>query len=624
MKWLKVNTVLLVAVLSFWASFSQADTQFRVIVDASGSMLISDPDKLTSEALRLISSLAPEKKASLGIWLFGEKPRVLLPEDIINKANKAKLASYVDSYVTQDVGTDLEAIIRLLLETPDSGDLSPEVTRHWILVTDGMVDISLDDAVNKASRDRILNELTEKLEARGIHLHSISMTGYTDKALLESLSLRTNAIYTEVALPEDLLDAFERIFTQASPSDELPFDGNRFLVDDSIEELTLLVFHENNSTQPIILQPNDITLPLVNKQNVSVSVSDHYTLVTVLDPAAGEWQVNNVDIARSSVRVMTDLSAQATSIAPVIFENEAFSSAVGLFQSDSIIKDDAVLTLVDVTQTLRRLSGETEEAVFTQEMRRTSGQFEQQIEGIIEPGNYELVSVVDGQTFSRQLSQYFTVHPAIEFSGSHPGDNLVSFVAKPVNLKLNVLRSNIKLEFSYNNGTTKTEEMPLIGQGHWEKILPVSPNERMKVRAQLMAMTQAGLRFDYWTPYWHVYREGDNPPVVGQGEQMFADTLLAPVASSNDSVQAMSVAPSISVVDDAQDSPDVLAEANGADADESKVDKTENEADKLSAQEWTLYVILNVGAIFIIGAGVLLYRRMKKNKSIERDDLDDV
>ena len=92
MKWLKINTVLLSTVLSFWVSLSQADTQFRVIVDASGSMLISDPDRLTSEALRLISNLVPEEEATLGIWLFGEVPRVLLPEAPVNKETKAKLA----------------------------------------------------------------------------------------------------------------------------------------------------------------------------------------------------------------------------------------------------------------------------------------------------------------------------------------------------------------------------------------------------------------------------------------------------------------------------------------------------------------------------------------------------
>jgi uncharacterized protein (TIGR03503 family) len=622
-KWLKINTVLLVAVLSFWMPSSQADTQFRVIVDASGSMLISDPDKLTSEALRLISNLAPEEKATLGIWLFGEEPRVLLPEAIVNKANKAKLASYVDSYVTQDVKTDLEAIVKLLLETPDSGNLKPGFNRHWILVTDGMVDISLDEAVNKASRDRILNELTAKLEERGIHLHTISMTGYTDKELLESLSLRTNATHTEVAIPEDLLDTFDRIFTQASPSDELPFDGNRFSVDDAIKELTLVVFHENG-IQPHIVKPDGTLLSLVSNKNVSVSTSDHYTLITVRAPASGEWQVNNVDLERSSVRVITDLSAQATPVAPVIFQNEPIYSTVALFQKDKVIKDDKILNLLNVKQTLIRLSGEQKETVFSHVMDRTNGQFKQRLEGITEPGNYELVSLVDGKTFSRQLSQFFTVHPAINFEGANPNGNLVAFSAKPVNLKLNMLRSNVKLEFTYNNGTTEIEEMPLVGQGYWEKIIPVSANDNVKVRAQLIGFTQTGLRFEYWTPVWHFNRQGNDAPTVGLGDVAPLGKILIPVASSNKDVMPMLVPPSVSVVSEIDESSDALPENVETPKDESTTDNVLDDTNSLSTTEWIMYAALNLGGILFIVGGIIFYRRMKKNNSIMRDDLDDV
>ncbi|WP_421851667.1 VWA domain-containing protein [Marinomonas sp.] len=623
MKWLKINTVLLVAVLSFWMPLSKADTQFRVIVDASGSMLISDPDKLTSEALRLISNLAPEEKATLGIWLFGEEPRVLLPEAIVNKANKTKLASYVDSYVTQDVKTDLEAIIKLLLETPDSGNLKPGFNRHWILVTDGMVDISLEEAVNKASRDRILNQLTSKLEERGIHLHTISMTGYTDKALLESLSLRTDATHTEVAIPEDLLDTFDRIFSQASPSDELPFDGNRFTVDDAIQELTLVVFHENG-IQPHIVKPDGTLLSLVSNKNVSVSTSDHYTLITIRAPSSGEWQVNNVDIDRSSIRVITDLSAQATPVAPVIFQNEPIYSTVALFQKDKVIKDDKILSLLNVKQTLVRLSGEQKETIYSHKMDRTNGQFKQHLEGITEAGNYELVSLVDGKTFSRQLSQFFTVYPAINFEGANPSGNLIAFSAKPVNLKLNMLRSNVKLEFTYNNGTTEMEDMPLVGQGYWEKIIPVSANDNVKVRAQLIGFTQTGLRFEYWTPVWHFNRQGNDAPTVGLGDVAPMGKLLIPVATSNKDVMPMLVPPSVSVVNEADENSDSQTEVAGETKEESTTDMVLDKANSLSTTEWIMYAVLNLGGIAVIVGGIFLYRRMKKNQSLRRDDLDDV
>tara|TARA_R110001599_G_scaffold68135_2_gene192043 strand:- start:16465 stop:18336 length:1872 start_codon:yes stop_codon:yes gene_type:complete len=622
-KWLKINTVLLSAVLSFWVPLSQADTQFRVIVDASGSMLISDPDKLTSEALRLISNLAPEEEATLGIWLFGEEPRVLLPESIVNKATKSKLASYVNSYVTQDVKTDLEAIIKLLLDTPDSGNLAPEFNRHWILVTDGMVDISLDEVVNKASRDRILNELMARLEERDIHLHTVSMTGYTDKDLLESLSLRTDATHTEVAIPEDLLDTFDRIFTQASPSDELPFDGNQFVVDDAIDELTLVVFHEDG-IQPRVVKPDGSLLSLVNDGNASVAASDHYTLITVRMPDAGVWQVNNVDLERSSIRVITNLSSQATKIAPIVFVNEPIYSTVGLFQKNVIIKDDNILNLVTVKQTLIRLSGEQKETILSHEMTQTNGQFKQRLEGIVEPGNYELVSLLDGKTFSRQLSQYFTVHPAIDFKGTNPGGNLIAFSAHPVNLKLNVSRSNIKLEFTYNNGTTETEEMQLVGQGYWEKIIPVSADDNVKVRAKLIGMTQTGLRFDYWTPFWHFNRKGDEAPTVGLDDVDPTSMLLMSIPSSNRDLMPVMVLPAVSVVNEVEEDGELSSEPDAADIQTSDVVKAVEKTDSLSKTEWMMYIGLNLGGILIIAAGIFLYRRMQKNKSLKSDDTDDV
>ena len=627
MKWLKINTVLLLsAVVSFWTPITQADTQFRVIVDASGSMLISDPDKLTSEALRLISNLAPEEEATLGIWLFGEAPRVLLPESIVNKATKAKLASYVDSYVTQDVQTDLEAIVKLLLDTPDSGGLDAGFNRHWILVTDGMVDISLEDDVNKASRDRILNGLTDTLEENGIHLHTVSMTGYTDKELLESLSLRTNATHTEVAIPEDLLDTFDRIFSQASPSDQLPFDGNRFAVDDAIDELTLVVFHENG-IQPHIIKPNGAILSLINDKNVSVSASDHYTLITVSNPDIGKWQIDNVDLERSSIRVITHLSTQATKVSPVVFQNEPIYSTVGLFEKDRLIQDEGILDLLAVTQTLVLLNGEKKETIFSHKMDKANSQFKKRIEGITEPGNYELISVVDGKTFSRQLSQYFTVHPGIEFKGMSKGGNLVEFSATPVNLKLNVMRSNVQIEFTYENGSIDTELMPLIGQGYWNTIVPVSSGDQVKVRAKLIGVTQTGLRFDYWTPYWNFNRDGENEPTVSLGDVAPASILVTSVVSDNRDVMPMLVPPAVSVVADSErdESPADLVLDDETLPDEEVA--TEDEVEKpqgLSTSEWIMYGALNFGVLLLIGAGIFLYRLSKKNKAAMSDDLDDV
>lgn len=624
MKWLKINTVLLLSVLVFsLAPLVQANTQFRIIVDASGSMLISDPDKLTPEALRLISQLAPEDKATLGVWLFGEAPRVLFPEDTVNAETKIKLVNFLRNYTTEDVQTDLEAIIRMLLDTPDSGDLQTGFNRHWILVTDGMVDISLDEAVNDASRERILNELTTQLVERGVHLHTISIAGHTDKELLQSIALQTNATHTEVAFPDDLLDTFDRIFTQASPSEELPINGNQFSVDAAIEELTLLMFHEE-TRQPRILTPSGDTLPLQSNDKVAISVSDHYTLITIQDPEQGLWSLRDVDLDRSSVRVITNLSARTSVLSPIVFEGEPIRSVANLFEQENKITDNAILDLVTIKQTLVHNNGDSRNTLFSGDMVRLQDQFEQEYEGISEPGSYELVSVVDGKTFSRQLVQQFTVHPAIDFTGVSVGSDAIRFSALPINLKLNLLASNISLMFSYSDGATESVIMPLIGQGYWEKTLFVEAGRYAKVTARLMGVTQSGRRFEYETPEWVVGRDAGKAPIAIRSdrlaEEAFFASDIAPLTTATDTASAapMMVAPSITLVDDTQQDT-VPAENNSTTTTEAEVRNTEtnkNAEGMLSSKEWILYVLLNVGGILVIGGGILLYRRMKKNTPI--------
>ncbi|WCN09546.1 VWA domain-containing protein [Marinomonas mediterranea] len=619
MQSLLCGALLLVCSIVFPKAF--ADTQFRIIVDASGSMVISDPDKLTSEALKLISNLAPEEHATLGVWLFGEEPRVLLPEAPINKETKAKLASYVDNYVTQDLKTDLESIIELLLKTPDTPSLSDGFDRHWILVTDGMVDVSLDKDVNEASRRRIMTTLTEALEKRGIHLHTVSMTGYTDEDMLKQLAVKTNASHTEVASPEELLDTFDRIFAQADPAEELPFEGNTFFIDPSIDEVTLLVFHESSNVTPQLLKPNAVNVPLVSNGSVAVSRTPYYTLVTITSPESGTWEIKNVDIERSSIRIITSLNAQATKISPVVFVNEPVFSTVGLFESNNLIKDPKVLDLMDVTQELSLITGDSRQILEKQPMIQAASQFKNKVEKLTTEGNYSIASKVDGQTFTRKLTQYFSVFPPIKFESANRGENFVAFSATPTNLRLNTLRSNVKLELAYKNGTTEVQEMPFVGQGYWEKVFPIDPESVIRAKAKLIGITQTGIRFEYESEPWTVERKAAGEVTLSKGDQVLSTEALTALATTNREVMPVVVAPQITIVaeEDVETEPDVTEVAETDSNTEPEVadslpETPPEEVATFGMGDWLLYGGLNLLAVILIGGGYFVYRRIKRNK----------
>ncbi|WP_245957864.1 vWA domain-containing protein [Marinomonas piezotolerans] len=621
------NFFSLIVVLLLTVPNVKADTQFRLIVDASGSMLISDPDKLTSESLKLISNLAPEERASLGVWLFGERPRVLLPEAMVNPSTKQRLNNAVEDYVPGDLKTDLESIIRMLLQTPDDVGLAPEFDRHWILVTDGMVDVSLDEKVNEASRQRIMTDLASALSERGIHLHTVSMSNYTDKELLQSVSTLTNATHTEVASPEALLDTFDRIFSQAAPSEEVPFEDNHFFIDEAIEEATLLVFHKEGLT-PTITQPSGQPLNM-SASNVSVAKAAHYTLVTITKPKVGTWEVKDVDLERSNVRVITKLSAQATKIAPVIFVNEPIYSTVGLFQDRELIKDTEFLDLIDVTQRLNLLSGESETELFKQSVGIANSQFKNKVDKLTDTGNYELISEVDGKTFVRKLSQFFSVVDPIKVTAQSQDGGLVMISAKPTNMRLNSLRSNARLIMTFKDGSEEQVEMPLLGEGYWQKIFPVPPNDAVTAYVRLIGITRTGVRFEYSSDVWTLSRQGAERVQVQQGRDSSL-VALSSAAAVNRDLMPVVVTPQISVVTEEEIEEQAESEAaaapekiNTEDDNQTDVDTLVTDEATLDKTDWLFYAVLNGAGLLIVGGGYFIFHRIrKKRKQQEINDSD--
>lgn len=614
---------LMVLCLLSTAFSAYASTQFRVIVDASGSMVISDPDRLTSESLRLIADLAPEEESSLGVWLFGEKPRVLLPETPITDELKKSLKNNLGGYITEDLQTDLESVLRLMLDTPAAAGIPNDSEQHWILVTDGMVDISLDPQINDLSRKTILRPILNELIEKGIHLHTVSMTGYTDSELLKTLSIKTDASYTEVAVPEDLLSTFNRIFTTANKVDELPFEGNTFFIDDSIDEFTLLVFHELGK-KPKVIAPKGDVLTLKDDQRVNVAHGMRYTLVTVEKPTLGTWQVENVNLEKSSIRIVTNLKVEASDLASVIFVNEPLNSNISLFENGKLIQDPILMEVLTAQQTLIRHKGEATQIIDKKELNQSSYQFKNNIESLKVEGDYELKSFLDGKSFARKLSQYFTLTPAVNLSIESGDYGLITFSVKPTNLRLNLFKSQTYLDIEYADGSRIEEELPLIGAGFWQKLIPAK-NINFTAKIKLKGVTQTDVKFEYTSPIqkYEVPTLESNSVLtdvapgaavtdfIAQSREGFADVDNQKEQSLEDKLKFEIDAQKL--ITDVKESISGAAESAETilSGELESVTEDNNEV-SFSSNEIILYALMNTFAFVLIGVGIWWFRRRNK------------
>jgi len=263
----KIIIILLVTWPLAWgapviAAIASPQSDIRILIDVSGSMKLNDPRNLRQPSLRLITGLLNDGN-NAGIWTFGQYVNMLVKQGPVNDEWKARARSASAEINSYGLRTNIEGALR------DATWDWMRPTEHQqqqslILLTDGLVDIADDNDLNQASRKRILDDILPRLQQAGINIHTIALSEDADTELLAQLSTATQGIHTNVKTSKELERVFLRLFEASTASETLPLNDNRFKVDKSIHEMTLLVFHQSNAKATHISQPDGT---IIDNQN---------------------------------------------------------------------------------------------------------------------------------------------------------------------------------------------------------------------------------------------------------------------------------------------------------------------------------------------------------------------
>ncbi|MCU7924718.1 MAG: VWA domain-containing protein, partial [Candidatus Thiodiazotropha sp. (ex Dulcina madagascariensis)] len=224
----------------------------RILIDVSGSMKKNDPKNLRRPALRLLVGLLSSQTRA-GVWTFGQYVNMQIPLGQVDNAWKARARKRSKSIGSPGQFTNIEDALRRSTEDW-SGPPGP-YRRSVILLTDGMVDISKDRAKNTASKQRILKKILPRLKRQDVTVYTIALSKNADHELMRELAVSTDGWYEQVENADQLQKVFLRIFEKVGKPDALPLKDNKFSIDKSITEATLLVFRKPGA------QPTEIVPP---------------------------------------------------------------------------------------------------------------------------------------------------------------------------------------------------------------------------------------------------------------------------------------------------------------------------------------------------------------------------
>ena len=383
------------ALLSPSVLAAPSENNIKLIIDVSGSMKKNDPDNLRSPAVNLLMNLLPED-ANAGVWLFGDEVEILVPFNEATAQFKTRAIQRSDLIHSRGLLTDVGAALEAAM-------LEPPLDAKAILLSDGMVDLGPELAVNRAETDRIKRSLIPALRANGAEIHTVALSSQADLEVLNEIAVGTGGLFETAQSPEDLTRIFLRLFDDAVIQDRLPMEDGVFLVDSSIEEFTLLAFHDENATPIQLRSPdNEFYLAGDHPSFVNWYQDSGYDLITIARPIEGAWKLFADEDPQNRITAVSDLKLQVTNLPNMIHEGAIPSLDVQFSQASGKVTDVGFLDLMDVqlivlTPAGKRIAkplGEYQNGVFSSDL----GVF-------AEPGRYRITVNVDGRTFKREVVQ---------------------------------------------------------------------------------------------------------------------------------------------------------------------------------------------------------------------------
>ena len=390
----------------------ESNVDLRVLIDVSGSMKHNDPEYLRRAAVRLLIGLLPEN-ARAGMWTFAGYVDMNVAPGQVNDNWRNKARKEADKIHSRGVFTNLEEVLQL--SSFDWNKPDPTTRRTIIFLSDGVVDMSQDVEVNERSRAQILNEILPRLQQNNVTVHTVALSNEADHELLKSIAVATDGWYEKVERADNLQRIFLRLFEKSFPANTVPVQDNIFKVDESIEEMTLLVFRDVNSKPTRILMPDGKLFDSESHpNNVKWRHEKGFDLVTVNLPDIGIWRMDSKIDPDNRVMIMSNLKLSVNKQLNHILQGEEQVIYAKLLEDNAPVSDRMFLEHVDFSFYYGKPGSKTSYEYLldngeSPDSQAVDGIYSTRLKAAIE-GKYQISVIAEGPTIKRESLCIVKVH----------------------------------------------------------------------------------------------------------------------------------------------------------------------------------------------------------------------
>lgn len=294
------------------AETASRNIDIAIVMDASGSMLASDRERIAVEAAKMFIDMEKANGTQVSVVEFSDSVKSEGMINITDQEAKEFLKNVLNNiiYVNQahtDTGAALIKAVEELKQT------DPEHKKAILLFTDGRTEITSGERTIEQSRADIdvAIEAATSMECP-IYTVGLNNNGKVDENELTRMSVKTGGLTLIANDVNELPRFFNEIFKTLGNIEEIPVNeitanGEYQSVDISIENDSILeaniVMLSNMQIQDVRLySPGGEEVPKDGGKAIFTS-SSKYSVVKMLTPQSGTWRLEVKGISGDLIKV---------------------------------------------------------------------------------------------------------------------------------------------------------------------------------------------------------------------------------------------------------------------------------------------------------------------------------
>ena len=308
--------VVLVTASQYFSSLANADEKeltdnspegldVVLLMDASGSMLNTDPLRLRDQGAKLFLQFL-KTGDRLSIVQFAGDAHVLQPLQDYDPAKSADAEATINKVTTDGAYTDLLTGVQAAAEQLQKNG-RPNATKLIVLLSDGKMEPNPSVGSSAANTTKLLEDVLPALKQENIKIHTLCFSDQADKDLLAQIAVGTDAVNWFTFNVDKIHESFADLFLVVKKPQVVPLTKKGMLIDGEVTEATFYINRDEGGETSITI-PAGKTWTATNKPpEVKWFRSDKFDVVTVADPQPGTWQITGASTDDGFATVLTEL-----------------------------------------------------------------------------------------------------------------------------------------------------------------------------------------------------------------------------------------------------------------------------------------------------------------------------